>query len=197
MYDIVGEDMLDVSGVGEDQETRETAGDVGFLGGLPFLGAPRLRPQAAPVAPSVQRAMAAPAASAAVPAQSFGPAILPRSGPTVIRRQVLPIPATSVPASGTVTVTLQPQRSFRVERLILGSTVSPSQIVVSDISVGAERQFVAAGDVPISAFSPDAVGTQLRGDTAQPGTTVTITLRNLSGSSAETVSGAFFGSSAD
>lgn len=174
MYDIVGEDQY----IGEDQDI---SGDVGFLPalrGFPGLIGPRAQPRPAQ------------------PAQPVGPTLVPRSVQGILRRQILPIPATTVGAGASVTVTLQPQRAFRVERLVLASSVSPSQVVVSDISVGAERQFVSAGDVPLSAFSADAVGTGLRGDTAQPGTTVTVTLRNLGGS-AETISGAFFGSSAE
>lgn len=186
MYDIVGEDMDTVSGVGEEPET---AGDVGFFAPQWLRGLVPARPGAAAVARATPVATAAPVAPGA-------PAIMPRPVQGILRRQILPIPATPVGAGGTATITLQPQRAFRVERLVLSSTVKPSQIVVSDISVGAERQFVSAGDVPLEAFAPDAIGTGLRGDTAQPGTTVTLTLRNI-GAAAETISGAFFGTSAE
>lgn len=187
MYDIVGEDMDTVSGVGEE---LEAAGDVGFFAPLWQRGLVPARPSAA-VARATPVATAAPAALA-----SQGPSIMARPIQGVLRRQILPIPATAVPAGGQATVTLQPQRAFRVEKLVLSSTSVPSSVVVSDISVGAERQFVSAGDVPLSAFTADAVGTGLRGDTAQPGTTVTLLLRNI-GAAAETVSGAFFGTSAE
>lgn len=193
MYDIVGEE-LDISG-----DELESAGETGFLPILqrglgPIFGQ---RP-AAPAGPAGPAAVvpAARQIAQAVPAQTYGPNVVPRASIPVIRRQILPIPATALSPGGQATVTLQPQRGFRVEKLVLSSTGSPSGIVVSDITVGAERQFVASGDVPIAAFTADAVGTQLRGDTAQPGVTVSITLRNL-GSAAETVSGAFFGASVE
>lgn len=177
MYDIVGQEDIDVSG------------DVGWLQGMNISQlVRRAQPaQAAIVQPAQPTAMA-------LPAGSQGAVVAPQQPRGILRRQVLPIPATTVSAGGSTTITLQPQRAFRVERLVLGSTVTPSNCVVSDITVGANRQFVAAGDVPLAAFSPDAVGTGLRGDTANPGVTVTITLRNL-GASSETVSGAFFGES--
>lgn len=174
-YDIVGEELPMTEVVSGDEP------ETGFLPAFrfPFFGgAPRQAPQ---------RGLAR-----AVPPAPAGPQAVPAGPRGILRRQILPIPATDVPANGSVVITLQPQRAFRVERLVLASTVSPTQCVVSDISVGASRQFVSAGDVPLAAFSPDAVGTGLRGDTASPGTTVTVTLRNLS-SMLEKVSGAFFG----
>lgn len=170
--------MAEYDIVGEEPQTEVVSGDEPETGFLPSFRGLRL--------PFPRRP--------AQPAASSGPAIVPVQPRGVLRRQILPIPATTINGGQSATVTLQPQRAFRVERLVLASSVTPTQCVVSDISVGASRQFVSAGDAPLAAFAADAVGTGLRGDTASPGTTVTITLRNL-GDSAETISGAFFGES--
>lgn len=185
MYDIVGEDQFDI--VGEEPESTDVSGEVGF-GPFRFGGpiASLARGFRAPMAPArpVTGAVATPS----------GATVIQRAPTGVTRRQILPIPATSVAGGGQATITLQPQRHFRVERLVLASNAAPSAVVVSDISVGAEREFLGAGDVPIAAFAADAVGTGLRGNTASPGVTVSITLRNL-GTGAEQISGAFFGTS--
>lgn len=183
MYDIVGEDQFDI--VGEEPDSTDVSGEVGF-GPFRFGGPITALARRAPMATArpVTGAVATPS----------GATVIQRAPTGVTRRQILPIPATSVAGGGQATITLQPQRHFRVERLVLASNAAPSAVVVSDISVGAEREFLGAGDVPIAAFAADAVGTGLRGNTASPGVTVSITLRNL-GTEAEQISGAFFGTS--
>ena len=65
---------------------------------------------------------------------------------------------------------------------------------LTDLLIGAEPQFVNSGAVPVSAFQPTAFGTELRGNTAQPGITVTLRLQNTTGG-AVTIGGAVIGSS--
>jgi len=110
----------------------------------------------------------------------------------VTRRQLSPLPATTVPASGTALQTWRPQRFIRVQRLILQSNTSPSGVSVSEFNVGAIPQFINAGNVPIGVFAAQAFDTELRGDTAQPGMDVSLTFAN-SLAAAEVVTGALIG----
>lgn len=97
--------------------------------------------------------------------------------PQVGRRQIAPIPFTTVNAGQTIDIELRPQRPIRIERLVLdGLTVAG--LFLQDILIGAEPQFVNAGSVPFSTFQPQAFGTDLRGNTAQPGIAVTLRVFN-------------------
>lgn len=113
--------------------------------------------------------------------------------PDVMRRQISPIPLTTIAANTTVDVEFRPQRPLRIERLILDGT-AVAGVFLTDLLIGAEPQFVNSGAVPISAFQPTAFGTELRGNTAQPGITVTIRLQNTT-AAAVTIGGAVIGSS--
>lgn len=97
--------------------------------------------------------------------------------PQVGRRQIAPIPFTTVNAGATVDVELRPQRPIRIERLVLdGANVAG--LFLTDLLVGAEPQFVNAGAVPLSTFAPTAFGVELRGNTAQPGIAVVLRVNN-------------------
>jgi hypothetical protein len=110
-----------------------------------------------------------------------------------LKRQPMPFPATTVlAAAATATITLLPQRAFRVERLVMTSSVTPSAVVLSQINVGQEPQFVGTGVIPLDAFASGAFDTYLRGTTAVPGITITIVISNQ-GLVAENVNGAFLG----
>jgi len=113
--------------------------------------------------------------------------------PDVMRRQISPIPLTTIAAGATVDVEFRPQRPLRIERLILDGS-STAGVFLTDLLIGAEPQFVNSGAVPVSAFAPTAFGTDLRGNTAQPGITVTIRLQNTTGAGV-TIGGAVIGSS--
>lgn len=113
--------------------------------------------------------------------------------PDVGRRQIAPIPLTTIPANSTVNVEFRPQRPIRIERLIIdGATIAG--LFVTDILIGAEPQFVNSGAVPASVFAPLAFGTDLRGNTAQPGISVTIAFQNTTGAPI-TFGGAVIGTS--
>lgn len=112
-----------------------------------------------------------------------------------LKRQPMPFPSTTVlAAAATATITLLPQRAFRVERLVMTSSVTPSAVVLSQINVGQEPQFVGTGVVPLDAFASGAFDTYLRGTTAVPGITITIVITNQ-GLVSENVNGAFLGES--
>jgi hypothetical protein len=109
-----------------------------------------------------------------------------------LRRQIAPIPATPIAPGATANISIRPQRAIRVQRLVLQSTVSPSQLLITDITVGARPQFVNAGAVPVGVFAANAFDVELRGDTASPGIEITLTVTNPS-AAAETLAGAIIG----
>jgi len=117
----------------------------------------------------------------------WGPAALPQrptvmqsASPSEMRRQVLPVGNQSIPSGGTVTFQTIPQRPFRCERLVITHAGAPGDVLVNDVRVGATPQFVAAGSVSAEVFQATAVGSSLRGDTAQPGITVSVQVQNTS-----------------
>ena len=81
-------------------------------------------------------------------------------------------------ANATATFTWQPQRPFRLERLFLQSSGNNVDFNVINLVVGADPQFVNDGAIPGTMFRPDAVGCHLRGNTANQGVTLSITLTN-------------------
>jgi hypothetical protein len=97
--------------------------------------------------------------------------------PDVARRQISPIPATLVPPGGTASVSFRPQRPIRIERLVLDAATVQG-VFLTDLLIGADPQFVNAGAVPISVFQAQAFGTELRGNTAEPGIEITLSLLN-------------------
>lgn len=113
--------------------------------------------------------------------------------PQIGRRQIAPIPQTTVPANGSVTVEFRPQRPIRVERLVIDGT-SLTGIFLDDFLIGAEPQFVNSGSVPASTFAPTAFGVGLRGNTAQPGISVSLRFSNTTGQQ-QTIGGALLGTS--
>lgn len=103
-----------------------------------------------------------------------------RDNASIARRQMAPMPLTTVGAGATVTVSFRPQRPIRAERLVLdGATVAG--VFVTDFLIGAEPQFVNSGAVPVSVFSPTGFNMELRGNTAQPGIDVTLSFNNTTG----------------
>jgi hypothetical protein len=134
------------------------------------------------------------------PAQSYAPApviyapmgappgsevIMRSPGSGTQRKQVLPISRTTVLAGGAAEVKLTPQRTFRVQRLVMDSTVNPSLVFITEFTVGATPQFVSSGEASVRLFAPDSFGVDLRGDTANPG--ITITLRFLNTGAADEI----------
>ena len=118
---------------------------------------------------------------------------LRNEGNSVARRQIAPIPLTTIAAGATATINFRPQRPIRAERLVLdGSAVGGVFLV--DFLVGAEPQFVNSGAVPVSAFQPQAFGIDLKGNTAQPGIDVTLLIQNTTGAPV-TIGGMLLGTS--
>jgi hypothetical protein len=98
-----------------------------------------------------------------------------------VYQQPIPIPVTAVTAvSPTADITITPQRLVRVERLVIPSTIAPF-FRITQLNVGQEPQFVSAGAIPATVFSEVAVGVRLKGDTANLGNTITLSVANTSG----------------
>jgi hypothetical protein len=92
--------------------------------------------------------------------------------------QPLPIPPTPFLAGQALDIELRPQRLCRIERLVFDSLVAPFFRIL-DLKVGQATQFIASGAVPASIFSEVAVGMRLKGDTANLGNTVVLSLQNI------------------
>jgi hypothetical protein len=82
-------------------------------------------------------------------------------------------------APGTATdIEVKPQVLFRGERLAVAPSIARYFDVI-DIKVGKDSQLAATGEMPAESFSALAVGVRLELDTASPGITLTITVRNI------------------
>ncbi len=110
-----------------------------------------------------------------------------------LRRYPLGLGATVIGAGATAIITANPQLPFQVAKLAVAISALSSGLLIDALAVGTVSQFVAAGSVPIEVFAPDAVGVQLKGDTAVPGVSVQITVSNPTGGGL-TFSGAIIGS---
>ncbi len=96
--------------------------------------------------------------------------------PSQMRRQILPF-RESFTLSQTRTLTLQPQRKFRPERLSFASATAVN-FTVSDVSIAQEPQFVAPGTLSAQLFTEVSVGMELRSKTANLGAIISITATN-------------------
>jgi len=91
--------------------------------------------------------------------------------------QPLPIPRTSVGAGLSADIELRPQRLFRSERLVVPSTIA-AFFDITDVKIGQQTQFVASGALPATIFSEVGVGVRLKGDTANLGNTIVVSVTN-------------------
>ena len=81
-------------------------------------------------------------------------------------------------------LTVQPQRPFRGERLVLdirrnGATAAIPSVVITDLRVGDVPQRIGGGDLPANIFAPDAFGVRLSLDASVPGVLITVGFRLL------------------
>ena len=74
---------------------------------------------------------------------------------------------------------VKPQVIFKGKRLAVAHS-NASRFVILDIKVGKNSQLAATGEMSAEAFSSQAVGTQMELDTASPGITITLVVRNIS-----------------
>lgn len=108
--------------------------------------------------------------------------------PTQLKRLPLGIGSTSIGANNAAVITVTPQIPFKLERFISQSL----SLLVTDIKVGTNSQFVGSGSVPIEIFARDAQGLELKGDTAVPGVDIALMVSNPT-AGALTCSGAYLG----
>lgn len=108
--------------------------------------------------------------------------------PSQARRYPLGLGTTALAANATAVITVNPQLPFKLMRLSTPST----NVTIDNIQIGTVSQFVAAGGIPAEVFAPNAIGVDLKGDTAVPGVQIQITVTDTSGA-ANTFRGAFFG----
>jgi hypothetical protein len=87
----------------------------------------------------------------------------------------------AVPPGTPVEIEVKPQVLFKGKRLAIGASTAKDFIII-DIKVGKNSQLAATGEMGAEAFSSLAVGTQMELDTAQPGITITLRIRNIAGS---------------
>lgn len=121
------------------------------------------------------------------------------------RRYIAPIsgaagvqPTGPLAAGSSYTLTINIQRAFQMERLVLATdeaNSASSQVTVDNFLVGAIPQFALTGSAPLAMFAPTAVFTALLGDTAIPGTVVTLAFTNNNASATVRIWGAFVGES--
>lgn len=124
-------------------------------------------------------------------ARAAGGAVTKSKRRVDVREQPLPIPPTSFTAGQQQDIELRPQRLFRSERLVVSSVIAP-YFRVLDVKIGQETQFVASGALPATIFSEVAVGVRLKGDTANLGNTIVVSLQNID-TNTRTFSGAIIG----
>lgn len=110
-------------------------------------------------------------------ARAAGGVYTGKTEPTTMREQPLPF-SRSYTTGEQFTISLQPQRMFRPERLVFAS-VTATFFTISDVSIAQEPQFVAPGSTLAQLFSEVSVGMRLRGKTANLGALVSINATNI------------------
>lgn len=96
------------------------------------------------------------------------------------RRQILGLSSTvAIPAGGSLIVQAQPQRDFRVERIIIPSSIA-SAFQIDDAKVGQNSQFIAAGSLPGETFTEVAIDAYVHFDTANLGNLIFLSVTNIS-----------------
>lgn len=121
-------------------------------------------------------------------------------GPRAVKRQfdnienlMAGIPVTEIAANSEASINVGVQRPFRARRLIMGG--SPGDFRIQSIKVSNVDQLINSNPVPAVVFTPDSIGSRLRGDTAQPGVGIDLRVSNTTSAASE-VEGAFFGEAA-
>lgn len=107
------------------------------------------------------------------------PDALARPYPVVNARQrkvIVGAGSTVVPRGQGATVTIQPQRTFRFDRLVIPPSIA-GFFSVLNITVGNQSVFVSSDSIPGTAFLPDAEPTEF-GMTCEIGQTIKIWVEN-------------------
>lgn len=123
------------------------------------------------------------------PVPDMAMAYNPNQGAYVL---ILPIPSTgSLAAAASATVSIQPQRPMRLERL--ATTATAAQFTIT-LAAGVDNQFIGAGAVDAAIFAAGAFGVAIRGSTVYPGITISMIVTNISGGALTAQGWAFIGS---
>lgn len=173
-YDIIGEDIFGGVGadllVGADDELLDLiAGDDDdddIISGEEIVGAAaRSRKRAALKKAIKQRVLARDAK------------MVVRRTPDRERRYPIGFVPTSVAAGATTSIPAAPQNLFRVERLVVPSSIA-ADFGISDIKVGNQSQLVQNIEVPAELFSEVAIDTNVSFDSANIGNQISLDARN-------------------
>jgi hypothetical protein len=106
--------------------------------------------------------------------------------------QIMPLPIVTVASAATEEVAATPQFTIRIERLVIPSWIA-RYFDVTQFNVGQQPQYVNTGSVNGAVFSEVAIGVRLKGDTANLGNKVSLSVQNISGGSLD-FRGTIFGS---
>lgn len=93
------------------------------------------------------------------------------------RRWLIPIPTTTLAASASAEVTIQPQRLVKPKRIIIPSSIA-DDFDFTDIKVGQQSQFVAGGEVPAACLVETSVDAYVDFDTANIGNLISLEVTN-------------------
>jgi len=101
-------------------------------------------------------------------------------------------------AAPTATLRGFPQRAFMMRRLVIslgrtGPSALASLVTVTQLTVGADPQFISTGAIPADVFSNNAVGTRFKPNAARPGITIFCGVAAAGLAGADTVSVAAVG----
>jgi hypothetical protein len=107
-----------------------------------------------------------------------------------LRRVICGIPITTITTLATTDVTVTLSELFQLQKLML--SVAAQALHVSQITTGTKPLNIARNPISGNAFSEQAINNDLSGYTAVPGTGITLTVYNSTGSSV-VLSGGFFG----
>lgn len=126
-------------------------------------------------------------------AREAGGAVVTEREPKWLYNQILPCTSPSTVAAGAqADLELKPQRTFRPDFFRCSSFHTTPFFVLTAYAIGQENQFVASGSVPVDLFSEVSLNTGMRGQTANLGNLITLTVQNIY-TDAKTFRGAFFG----
>ena len=114
------------------------------------------------------------------------------------RKDMLGLGQTTIGIGATVNINLTPQSIFRPDKLVLSAALAAggagvlADILVNDIRIGQQSQFVAAGAVSGIMYQNDTTDGSFRFDTCQVGQLIVVQVTNVN-AAAQIVSGGFIG----
>jgi hypothetical protein len=100
-----------------------------------------------------------------------------RRGYSRERGLLLGFDSQAIAIGATVDFPANPQVPFRAKRTLIGATVIAT-LLVEDIKVGKNSQFVTAGGFPAVGFAGNTFDQSIKFDTAYPGIDITVTITN-------------------